>query len=80
MMRLRKKKREKRERRREQLKELLLILLKIPQLKTMNNLLMEKDNLQKEIMKVVSLILKPKHFIVNMLSIDVKVIEVIEII
>jgi len=67
MMLLRKKKREKRERRREQLKELLLILLKIPQPKIMNNhQLMEKDNLQKEIMKVVSLILKPKHFIANM--------------
>jgi len=67
MMLLRKKKREKRERRRKQLKELLLILLKIPQPKTMNNYqLMEKDNPQKEVMKVVSLILKPKHFIVNM--------------
>jgi hypothetical protein len=67
MMLLRKKKKEKRERRREQQKELQLILLKILQPKTMNShQLMEKDNLQKVIMKVVSLILRPKRFIVNM--------------
>jgi hypothetical protein len=60
------KKREKRERRREQLKELRLILPKILQLKIMNNNQPMKNHQQEERMKVVSLILKCKRFIVNM--------------
>ena len=67
MMQLRMKKREKKERRRERLKELQLILPKILQPKIMNNhQQMEKNHQQEETMKVVSLTLRSKRFIVNM--------------
>lgn len=75
MMPLRMKKREIRERRREQLKKLQLILPKIPQLKNNHQPLEKNHLLEEKVMKVVSLILRCKRFIVNMQQKDVKNIE-----